>query len=94
MSRLMLAVVDVHGRDAELEVRVRLDTVEFWAQERCWAVFDRGRLRNWLAAPEGVCAVDDVALAPADTRIGLTVNPLVPWWPIEPLDLATLRRSI
>lgn len=94
MSRLGLAVVDVHGHETELEVRVRLDTVELWSGEHCCAVFDRMRLRRWLAAPEGVCAVDEAAFAPAGNRIGLTVDPIVPWWPLAARDLAAMRADI
>jgi hypothetical protein len=94
MSRFTLMVIDAWSREAAVEVAIRLDTVEIWSGQRCRAVFDREVLRDWLALPKGVLAVDDVMWTSAGERVEVTIDALVPWRPLEPDVLADLRRRI
>ena len=91
MSRLTIDVVDGQGREIALDVTIRRDTVEFFAEGRCWAAFDRELLGSWLSQPEGVLAVDDITWQPAGESVGLTVHSLVPWWPLTAQMLNILR---
>jgi hypothetical protein len=43
-----LDVVDLAGRLAVLEVKVRRDFVECWLGHRCLAMVDRGTLTEWV----------------------------------------------
>jgi hypothetical protein len=93
-GRVVFQASDVSGSDVRVELTVRLDTVELRGDDQCRAVFDREVLGGWLNFPEGVLTVDEVTWASAGERVGLTIDPVVPWHPLEPVVLGQLRRLV
>jgi hypothetical protein len=94
-SRYRMEVITISGRAAEVEFRIRRESVEIWSREHCCAVLDRQMLRAWLAAPEAsALVVDEVTFATdASGRAALDL-PHVGLWPLAPHVLAGLRDRV
>jgi hypothetical protein len=90
----MIEALDGAGRAVAVDLSIKRDWVEGWANHLCRAVFERDRLRAWLAAPSGSYAVDGMCLKFADSRVALTVDQVVPRWELSPRDLERLRQSV
>ena len=87
-------VEDVAGQELTVDVMIRLDTVELFCLSRNRAVFDRDMMRSWLREPAGDLTMDDITWSCVDERVGLTIDPLVPWWPVPWLVLLELTGRI
>lgn len=96
-TRVRVEVVTVSKKAAQAEFRVRLETVEVWYWERLVAVFDREKLRTWLASPWRWVAEGEVVLSvdprSAGDRIAISL-PDVAAWTLSPKELATLRVRV
>ena len=96
-TRVRVEVVTTSNRAASAEFRFRLDTVEVWFAERLHAVFDRERLRSWLAHPAGWIAEGEVTLSvdprSRGERIAIDL-PDVLTWTLSPKELAALRLRV
>lgn len=77
--------------------RIRMDTVEGWFLDRLVAVFDRKRLRDWLAAPSRWFAEGEVVFAvdrrPSGDRVSIEL-PEVPAWTLTVAELDRLRDRV
>jgi hypothetical protein len=96
-SRVSVDVVTTAQRAAVVEFRVRLETVEVWSWHRLSAIFDRERLRAWLAAPSRWLAEGEVVLSvdprSGGERISLDL-PEVLTWTLGVEDLAELKARV
>jgi hypothetical protein len=81
-----------------VDFRVRLDTVEVWHKDHCAGVFDRDRLRAWLAAPDRPLVADEVALSldrAVDHHGRVAINLLdVMAWTLSPAELLDLWNRV
>jgi hypothetical protein len=94
VNRMQLALRDWQGRPLNVELSLRLDTVEAWTDGRCLAVFDRERLRGWLAAPGDVFVEDGMALRVVDQGVVVAVAGRVRWAPVDRQALTDLRDRV
>lgn len=99
--RVFVEVVTMAGPAAQLEIRVKDQTVELWRGATCHAVFDRGCLRAWMDA------LNDTAPPPAcgdvyfhldrtvdqDGRVAITM-PDVNAWTFSPRTHNDLRTRL
>ena len=97
-ERFDLEVVTTSGRAARVRLRLRADVVEVWHCRRCTGIFDRARLRRWMAAPGAPLVVDDVMfsldrMVDREGRVAITV-PDVVLWTLSPGALADLRKRL
>lgn len=96
-TRVTVEVVTTSSRALSVEFRVRMDTVEVWSWEHCGAIFDRERLRMWLAAPFRWVAEGEVVLNvdPRSNGDRIALNlPDVAAWTLSPKEFATLRERV
>jgi hypothetical protein len=94
VNRMQLSLRDWQGKPLDVELSLRLDTVEAWTDGRCPAVFDRERLRRWLASPGDVLEEDGMAWRIAGQGVVLAVAGRVRWAPFDGDALADLRAQV
>ena len=94
MARMTIGVVDNVGQPGTVEVVVRRDTVDWWAYDRCQAVFDGDLLQAWLADPKGFCEVDSVALVRTPHGYFMSIDTTVPWTVLTVDDLNQLWQLL
>jgi hypothetical protein len=94
VNHVTIEALDGAGRAVAVDLSIKRDWVEGWTNHLCRAVFDRRRLRAWLADPSGSYAVDGMTLGCTQTRVALTVDQVVPHWELSPHDLERLRQSV
>ena len=78
MSRVWIPVLDDEGREAEIELTVRRDTVGCSSGGLSRAVFDRDAFRVWLGSPAGMIESDEVTFGRLPHGSGVTVHGQVP----------------
>jgi len=97
LTRVQVQVVTTSRRTAVVELRVRLDTVEAWFEECLRGVFDRVRLRAWLAAPSGWLGAGDVVFSvdprSRGERIAISLSEVLAWT-LSPEELRGLRERV
>ena len=94
VDHVTIEALDEVGRAVAVDLTIKRDRVEGWANQRRRAVFDRDRLRAWLATPSGSYAVDGITLRCTEARVVMTVDRLVPRWELSPRDLERLRQWV
>lgn len=97
LTRVRVKVVTTSNKAVFIEFRVRLDTVEAWVWDRLAAVFDRERLRSWLAVPSGWLAEGEVVLS-VDPRfegdqIAIALTDVLTWT-LSAEELRELRERV
>jgi len=99
--RFFVEVVTTAGPAAQLEIRVKDQTVELWRGATCSAVFDRGHLRTWMDAlndttPPPACGDVHFHLdrqVDQDGRVAITM-PDVNAWTFSPRAHNDLRGQL
>jgi hypothetical protein len=96
-SRVQIEAMTTSNRAVEVEFRVRMDTVETWFWEHLVAVFDRERLRAWLAEPSGWIAEGDAVLSvdprSHGTRVAISLSDVLAWT-LSPKEQADLTERV
>lgn len=97
-ERFYVEVVGIDGRAANIELRVRLDTVEVGLRGRLMAIFDLDALREWWESPEGPFQVDQVTwtvdyFLDVRGRPAITL-PTVEEWALSPQDQLEVARRL
>lgn len=97
-DRIHIEVVEIDGRAASVELRVRLDTVEVVHHGQLVAVFDLDALREWWTAPQGPFGIDQVTWTVDYTidvrgRAAITL-PMVEAWALSPQDDQEVARRL
>lgn len=96
-TRVRIEVMTTSNRAVEVEFRVRMDTVEAWFWEHLVAVFDRERLREWLADPSGWLAEGDAVLSvdprSNGARVAVSLTDVLAWT-LSPKEQADLTARV
>ena len=103
-TRALVGVVTASKCLASVEFRIRLDTVEVWYREHCCAVFEREKLRLWLASPWRWLSEDEVVFSvdprSQGDRIAISLVDGDGWamnveaWTLSVKDFRTLRERV
>ena len=93
-GRYVIELWSAAGRWVALECRVRLDLVELWFEDRCRAVMDRDRFREWMDDNPGPYVVDDVMWTAQDDAQAVLVIRDFGSWLIGADLLAELRDRL
>lgn len=94
MTWVHIDAVDVAGRPAVLEVKVRRDFVECWVGRRCLAMVDRGMLADWVLERRSEVVSGELVFV--HTRLGPViegVGALAPS-PLSPASFLDLRDAL
>jgi hypothetical protein len=94
VNHVTIEALDGIGRAIAIDMSIKRDWVEGWANDRCWAVFNRELLRAWLASPSGSYAVEGITLGCTKNRVALTVDQVVSRWELSPRELERLRQWV
>jgi hypothetical protein len=93
-GRYVIDLRNAAGRWDALECRVRLDLVELWFGDRCQAVMDRDRFREWMDDNRGQYVVDDVMWTAEDGAPVMLAIRDCGSWVIAPDLMAALRDRV
>jgi hypothetical protein len=95
MSRVIIDLRDSLGRLDVLEVTIHRDLVECWLTDRCRGVFDRQRLRDWLATPADRLTADEMNWSRSvGGQITVSIDGAVARWPLADHVLVDLRSRL
>jgi hypothetical protein len=95
MSGSFINLRDAAGRPVELGLSIYRAYVECIINDRCCAIFDRDGLRAWLAAPVGMLSSDQMSWTHSERGdVVVTIDGIVPRWPLAEQVLAELRSRI
>lgn len=97
-TRVRVEIVTMSGPAAVVVFRFRMDLVEVWRDGHCCGVFDRERLRAWLAEPIHPLVRDEVTLTldrAVDNRGRVAITlPDVRAWTLSPVELMNLQERV
>ena len=92
--RLILHLLDRWGRQVQAEFVIHRDTVEAWCNDASVGIVARDAFRDWLQAPEGSFAYDEVSWMVAGNGVALAIQDSVPCWPLDDAVLNDLRSKV
>lgn len=92
--RVHVTVVDAAARAIVLEVKVKLDVVEWWLGGRCLAAVDKERLREWVGERTETVLSGELTLV--HTRLGpiVEVPGVLAPSPLTPTAFLDLRDAL
>jgi hypothetical protein len=83
-ERVCFPVLTRSGPEVDVEIRIGAEAVEVWRKGFCIAIFDRGRLRSWLADPSLPIGMGEVTFTldryvDLDGRIAISMPDVMEW---------------
>jgi hypothetical protein len=95
--RVWVEVVTTTTRSVAIEFRIQSGTIEVWYRNQCSAIFDRARMRAWLAHPVRWLAEGEVVFSvdPRSDGERIAVNlPDVLAWTLSPKEQLRLTERV
>ena len=94
MTWVHLDVVDLAGRLAVLEVKVRRDFVECWLGHRCLAMVDRGAFTEWVLERRDEVASGELVLVHSTLGPMIKAPGALAPSPLTPTTFVDLRNAV